>query len=224
MNKSEKRGKPPRGWKQDPEAVRADILGAARTEFARHGLSGARVQNIVERTQTSKRMIFYYFGDKESLYRAVLEEAYREVRQGEAELDLGDLPPDQALRRLIEFTFDHHRANPEFIRLVMIENIHEGRHMEGMESLQLANTSAIRTLERICSAGVEAGLFRKDVSALQVHWQISAVSFFNVSNRATFEIIFGADLFEDSQQISLRERIVDSILKSVLVSAAGGAA
>jgi len=206
----------PRGWKQNPDAVRADILRAARAEFAANGLARTRIEDIAARTRTSKRMIFYYFGGKDALYRAVLEQAYAEVRAGEAELVLDDLSPDQALCRLVEFTFDHHRANPDFIRLVMIENIHKGRHMEGMEDLAARNEAAIAVLTRICRAGVEAGRFRADVSPLVVHWQISAMSFFNVSNHATFALNFGEDLFSDAGQAQLKREMTRAILFSVL--------
>lgn len=208
-------GKRLRTWKQDPEAVRADILSAAKFEFARHGLSGARVQDIVNKIQTSKRTIFYYFGDKEGLYRAVLEDAYKKVRKGEADLNLDGLQPIEALRRLVEFTFDHHRNNAEFIRLVMIENIHDGRYMRNFDTLSRTNTVAIDQLESICEAGKAAGIFHKDVSALALHWQISAMTFFNVSNRTTFSINFGEALFSDEAQDELRETVVRTILSSV---------
>lgn len=207
-----------RSWKQDPEGVRREILLAARTEFARHGLAGTRVRDIAARTQTSKRMIFYYFGDKEGLYRAVFERAYRDVREAEAKLNLDGLPPTEALRRLVEFTFDHHRANRDFIRLVMIENVHDGAHMRNIDSLSGTSTAVIEQIERICEAGKAAGLFRQDVSPLALHWQISALSFFNVSNQATFSINFGDALFEEAGQLDLRKRVVGSIMSSVLVS------
>ena len=216
MSETEKSSKKTRTWKQDPEAVKADILKAARAEFAEHGLSGARVQDIADRIKTSKRMIFYYFQDKERLYEAVLEEAYRSVRKAETALNLDGLPPDQALARLVEFTFDHHRSNTDFIRLVMIENIHGGRHMNNIASLIDTNTSAIEQIERICVAGKKAGLFRDDISPLVIHWQISAMSFFNVSNRDTFSINFGTDLFSETAQTDLRKKVVESILASVL--------
>ncbi|MAE92819.1 TetR family transcriptional regulator [Salipiger bermudensis] len=206
-----------RRWKQNPEAVKSDILRVARTEFARSGLSGARIEDIASGTKTSKRMIFYYFGDKQSLYEAVLEDCYAEVRAGEAELDLEGLAPDKALKALIEFTFDHHRRNPEFIRLVMIENIHEARHLDRMARLHGQNLRAIGVVEKICEAGLEAGLFREDVSPVALHWQISAVSFFNVANRATFSSNFGAALFEEAGQALLKDAAVRSILCSVLV-------
>lgn len=162
-------------------------------------------------------MIFYYFGDKEGLYHAVLEEAYQSVRQAEADLDLAGLPPDEALRRLVEFTFEHHRENPDFIRLVMIENIHDGRHMRSNPALSRTSSAAIEQLTRICEDGKAAGIFRDDVDPLVLHWQISAMCFFNVSNHTTFSIIFGDALFSEEAQISLRERTVRIIMSSVLV-------
>ncbi|MBY6005688.1 TetR family transcriptional regulator [Salipiger bermudensis] len=205
-----------RRWKQNPEAVKSDILRVARSEFARKGLSGTRIEDIAAGTKTSKRMIFYYFGDKESLYEAVLEDCYAEVRAGEAELDLEGLAPDRALKTLIEFTFDHHRRNPEFIRLVMIENIHEARHLDRMERLHGQNLRAIGAVEKICEAGLAAGLFREDVSPVALHWQISAFSFFNVANRATFASNFGSALFEPAGQALLKDAAVRGILCSVL--------
>ncbi|OCX67355.1 TetR family transcriptional regulator [Thioclava sp. SK-1] len=206
----------PRSWKQNPEAVKADILAAARQEFAEHGLSRARVQDIAARTKTSKRMVFYYFKDKEALYQAVLEDAYAEVRQGELELKVDDLAPDVALQRLIQFTFDHHRANPDFIRLVMIENIHGGRHMQDMAEMPHMNKPAVLLLDRICKAGVAAGLFREDVHPLRIHWQISAASVFNVANRITFSYNFGTEFYTDTGQDALRAEVTRTIMLSVL--------
>src|SRR5690606_33119550 len=159
------------GWKQDPAGVQSNILAVAMAEFARNGLSGARMDEIAAKTRTSKRMVYYYFGDKDGLYRRVLEEAYRKVRDGEQLLDLGHLPPVEALRRLVEFTFDHHSRNPDFIRLVMIENIHHGDYMDQSEAIRAVNVGAIQKLEDICRRGREAGLFR-DVEPVELHWHI----------------------------------------------------
>lgn len=206
-------------WKQNPEAVKADILAVARAEFSEHGLSGARIQDIADRTKTSKRMIFYYFGDKESLYRAVLEQAYAEVRQGEAKLDLEGLQPGAALERLVRFTFDHHRNSPAFIRLVMIENIHRAEHLKASASIRNTNSPVIAQLTKICRRGVDEGLFRPETDPLKVHWLISALSFFNVSNQSTFTEIFGADIASDAGQDALREFVVAAVMRSVLAAA-----
>jgi AcrR family transcriptional regulator len=200
------------GWKQDPAGVRKNILAVAMAEFAANGLSGARIDEIAAKTSTSKRMIYYYFGDKEGLYGRVLEEAYRQVRAGEQELELDHLPPVEALKVLAEFTFDHHRRHPDFIRIVMIENIHHGAYLEQSELIRLLNAGAIQKLEAICRRGREAALFRDDVTPLELHWHISAISFFNVSNRATFSRIFGNALFAADGQQALRRHLVEMVV------------
>lgn len=207
-------------WKQNPEAVQADILRVAREVFSRNGLSGARVDEIAARTQTSKRMIYYYFTDKEGLYLRTLEEAYKSIRAQEEALDLEGLGPVAALRRLVEFTFDHHRANEDFIRLVMIENIHKGQFLTKSSAIRDLNKGAIASLERVIARGKSEALFRPDIDPLAVHWQISALSFFNVSNRYTFTEIFGDTLAGDGAQALLRDQAVRAILGSVLLERA----
>ena len=204
------------GWKQDPAGVRANILAVAREEFARSGLSGARIDEIAAKTRTSKRMIYYYFGDKDGLYRTVLEEAYRSVRAGEEALELGDLKPIDALRRLVEFTFDHHSRNPDFIRLVMIENIHHAHYLAQSPDIRKLNKTAIDRLRKIYEQGLADGVFRAGIEPLELHWQISALSFFNVSNRATFAGIFGTALTRASGQKTLSAHVVGMVLRFVL--------
>src|SRR5690606_30271343 len=174
------------GRTQDPEGTRLNIIEVASEEFALNGLSGARIDEIAARTRASKRMIYYYFGDKEGLYLAVLENAYRKVREGEAKLDVGGLAPLDALRRLVEFTFDHHHKHEDFIRMVMIENIHHAEFLEKSQVIRQLNVTAIGTIETIYERGVKEGLFRPGLDPVELHWLISALCFFNVSNRATF--------------------------------------
>ncbi|OLP62597.1 TetR family transcriptional regulator [Xaviernesmea oryzae] len=202
--------------KRDPEGVRRDILSAAMEEFSLNGLSGGRIDEIAARTRTSKRMIYYYFGDKERLYERVLEEAYGKVRGGESDLGLDALEPVAALTKLCRFTFDHHRANPAFIRMVMIENIHHGRHLQHSETIRGLNRPAIEALETVLLRGQAEGQFRKGLEALELHWQISALSFFNVSNRATFTAIFGDGLFAGDGQEQLSRHVAEMVLRYVL--------
>lgn len=205
--------------KRDPEGVRRDILSVAMEEFSQNGLSGARIDEIAARTRTSKRMIYYYFTDKESLYQHVLQEAYSKIRGGESDLQLDDLEPVAALDKLCRFTFDHHRRNPAFIRMVMIENIHHGRHMQSSETIRQLNRPAIDALESVLLRGQKSGVFRQGVDPLELHWQISALSFFNVSNAATFSFIFGDSLFTDDGQETLSRHASDMVLRYVLAPA-----
>lgn len=201
------------GWKQNPEGVRHNILAVARAEFAQNGLSGARIDDIAAKTNTSKRMIYYYFGDKQGLYLKALESAYSEVRSGEAQLDLEGLSPSDALARLVEFTFDHHHQNEDFIRMVMIENIHHGQYLEQSAVIRELNVTAIDHIARVYARGVAAGVFRPGLDPIEIHWQISALCFFNVSNRATFSKIFGKDFGEPNLLARLRRNTIDAILR-----------
>src|SRR4029077_4252910 len=109
---------------RDAERTHAAILSTATQEFARHGLGGARVDRIAARAKTNKRMLYYYFGTKEALFRAVLEGAYARIRAAEKALQLQDVAPAEGVRRLVEFTWRYYLANPEFMTLLNSENLH----------------------------------------------------------------------------------------------------
>jgi AcrR family transcriptional regulator len=205
-------GKRKRSRRNDPQRTRQDILEIATDEFASHGYSGARVDAIAARTNTSKRMIYYYFGGKEPLYLAVLENAYRRIREAESRLELGSLPPRDAMRRLIEATLDHDQANPNFIRLVSIENIHRGRHLTRLSILRDLNANAIGTVSDILARGRNEGVFRRDVDPVDLHMAISSFCFFRVANRYTFGTIFGRDLAAPELATVHKRQICDMIL------------
>ncbi len=193
----------------------AEILTVATEEFAQKGLAGARIDEIAERTRTSKRMIYYYFQSKEGLYVAVLEEAYRRVRAIESELQLGDLAPEAALRRLVEFTFDHHAGNEDYIRLVMNENINRAQFLSQSKSIQGMNVPALEAITQMYERGVVQGVFRTGLTALDIHATISALSFFNVSNRFTFGTIFKFDPRVKAVVLRRREHVVETVLRFV---------
>jgi AcrR family transcriptional regulator len=199
----------------DPERTMQDILEVATREFAAKGLTGARIDEIAELTRTSKRMIYYYFGSKEGLYIAVLEEAYRRIRHIESELHLEDLPPEEALRTLVAFTFDYQNANPDFIRLVMNENIHRGEFLAQSQTIQQLNVPAIDAVRTVYERGCAAGVFRDDLDPVDLHMSISALCFFNVSNRHTFSLIFKRDMASPEALAARRASIVDLIVRYV---------
>lgn len=201
----------------DPARTMAGILEVATAEFANKGLSGARIDEIAAATRTSKRMIYYYFGSKEGLYVAVLEESYRRMRAIEAELHLEDLAPEAALRRLVEFTFDHHRSNPDYIRLVMSENMERGAYLAKSKSIQQLNVPAIRSIRLLYDRGVAQGVFRPGLDPIDIHASISALTFFNVSNQHTFGLIFKNDGQTPEAQATRRRNIVELITRFVKV-------
>ena len=201
------------GRTNDPARTTAEILAIATVEFAQKGLAGARIDEIAERTRTSKRMIYYYFESKEGLYVKVLEHAYQRVRAIEAELHLGDLAPEAALRRLVEFTFDHHAGNEEYIRLVMGENMNRAQYLAQSKSIQGLNVPALKAITQLYERGVLQDIFRKGLTALDIHATISALSFFNVANRHTFGTIFKFDPFSKAEHVKRRAHVVETVVR-----------
>lgn len=204
--------KPKSELQRDPERTRAELLDVATEVFAESGYSGARVDEIAERTRTTKRMIYYYFGGKEGLYLAVLDRAYRGIRQAEQKLRVDHADPIEAIRRLAEVTFDHHIDNDDFIRLVSIENIHRGDFIRRLTDLPQLSAPATSLLDDTLADGRTAGLFRTDVSALDVHLVISSYCVFQVANRYTFGYLFDLDLTETSNRAHLRRMIGDVVV------------
>ena len=202
----------------DAERTKADIVAVAMDEFAENGLTGARVDAIAERTRTSKRMIYYYFGSKDGLYRAVLEQAYNGIRTRESQTHLKELAPLEALRRLIEITFDYDEGHPSFIRLIAVENIHYAEHLKKLSSIRGINVSAIATVEEILERGRAAGIFRSDISAFDVHLLISSFCFFRVSNRHTVGTIFKQDLSDPKTLLRHKRLIVEAVERLVLIN------
>ena len=160
-------------------------------------------------------MIYYYFGSKEGLYLAVLEASYKAMRDTEAELHLDDLEPTAALRRLVEFTFDHHLHSEPYIRVVMTENMLRGAYMAQSQSIQQLNVPAISAIEQLYARGVLSGCFRPGLDAIDLHASISALSFFNVANRHTFGLLFKRDYADPAVASQRRETVVQTILRYV---------
>jgi AcrR family transcriptional regulator len=205
--------------KNDPQKTRDNIIDIATQEFAEHGLSGGRVDSIAEKTKTSKRMIYYYFGSKEGLYLAVLEKAYRKIRTLEADLALADLEPIEALRTIISSTFDHDEKNPDFVRLVSIENIHYAMHMKQSSAIAELNISIINTLAGIIERGLREGSIKRRIDPIDLHMLISAFCFFRVSNRHTFGTIYNRDLSDPSYYQRHKAMISDSVISYLTTSA-----
>jgi AcrR family transcriptional regulator len=197
---------------RDAERTRADILAVATREFADRGYAGARVNEIAAKTSTTKRMIYYYFGGKEQLYIAVLEQAYSRIRALEQQLDVEHLDPVEAIRELAGLTFDHHEAHPDFIRLVSIENIHRAQHIARSTVLSGLANPALDVLGTILGRGSAAGLFREDVDALDVHQVISGFCIFRTANRHTFGVIFGRDMLDPQRRAHQRRLLGDMVV------------
>jgi AcrR family transcriptional regulator len=195
-----------------PQANRARIVKAAIDEFASRGFKGASMDALAARTHTTRAMINYYFGGKEKLYLAVLEQVYSEIRQAESGLDLDHLSPVAALRRIVEFTFDYYVSHQYFVRIVVAENQAKGRHFRKSKAMRTLNRPIIDMLARVIQRGQADGVLRRDIDPVEVHMAIAALGIFNVTNQYTFGAIFQRDMGPRGDVRRRREMVAEVIL------------
>ena len=203
---------------RNADRSQATILAAARDEFAEHGLGGARMDRIAERAGLNKRLIYYYFEDKEQLFRAVLEQAYRHIREEERKLKLLELKPADAVRRLVEFTWNYYLEHPEFLSLLNSANLHRARHLQDSNAQRVRelNSPLIATLGEILEHGRRDGSFRGGIDPVQLYVSIAGLSFFYLSNKHTLAAVFGRDLMTPKARSERLSHMIELVLGYVL--------
>jgi AcrR family transcriptional regulator len=203
---------PKKPQKRNAEETRERLMSAATNEFCERGYDGARIERIAKNASCNIRMAYHYFEDKEGLYLAVLERVYGELRQKEKELDLEHLDPVSGMRRLIEFTFDHMGANPEFINLILNENLLRGRMLKKSNKVAHETTPLVGMIKDALERGEKAGVFRHGVDPMQLYVSILSLSFVHISNRYTLSIIFEKDLGDPQWLMERRSHAGDVIM------------
>jgi AcrR family transcriptional regulator len=204
-----------KGNSRDPQRTRQKILDAATEEFARYGLGGARVDRIAARAGANKRMLYYYFRDKDNLFLAALEGRYAHIRAAERSLDLEHLEPRRALKRLVEFTWDYFLEHPEFMTLLNSENLHKGRHVRRSRSVPEMHTPLVETLRGVLRRGEREGVFRKGIDPVQLYISIAGEGYFYLSNRYTLAQIFKRDLMSKRALAERARHNSDMILNAL---------
>jgi AcrR family transcriptional regulator len=200
---------------RNAEATRQDILAAATVEFSRKGLGGARVDAIALRAKANKRMIYHYFGNKEKLFTAVLEQAYSAIRSAELALPLSEIEPEEALKELLRFTWDYYLTHPEFLSLVNSANLHKARHVKNSERFRTSGPPFVGLVKSILDRGVAKGVFRPGIDPVQLNITIAAIGYYYLTNRFTGEILFARDFMSEA---SLAQRFafnLDTVLRLV---------
>ena len=201
---------------RDADRSQKDILGAAMIEFADSGLGGARMERIAERAGVNKRLIYYYFESKESLFLAVLEAAYENIRSEERQLSLSQVEPIEAIRRLISFTWNYYLAHPEFLTLLNSENLHRARHLKQSKKILAMHSPLVQTLADVLERGHRLGIFRAGVDPVQLYISIAGLAYFYLSNNHTLSAIFDRDLMSPKALHERLSHICDVILGYVL--------
>jgi len=201
---------------RDADRTQQQILRAAMAEFSASGLGGARIDSIAERAGVNKRLIYYYFGGKDELFLAVLEQTYADIREAERELHLETAAPVDALRRLVVFTWEHYLAHPEFLTLLNSENLHRARHLQESKRIREMNSPLIQTLGDVLERGRKEGLFRGGVDPLQLYVSIAGLAYFYLSNNHTLSTIFGRDLMAPKALSERLSHITEVVMGYVL--------
>jgi TetR/AcrR family transcriptional regulator len=201
--------------RRDPAATRHKLLAAARREFAKSGLAGARVDEIAARAGVNKQLVYHYFGDKDALYLAVLEWVYEEIRAQERKLNLEGLPPEKAIRKLIESSFDHLAAHPDFILLLNDENLNGARHVRASRKLKEMHSPLVSLVSTILKQGVCEGVFRRGINPVHLYISIAGLSYFFFSNAPTLSAIFGKDLTTAAARRARRKHVADLVMQAL---------
>ncbi len=205
----------PRALPRDADLTRKRILSAATVEFARKGLGGARVDEIAHRSKSNKRMIYHYFGGKENLFKEVLENAYLGIRMAEKELHLDALSPENAIVRLVEFTWNYYLQHPEFLTLVNSENLHRAKHLKSSELIHQTSSQFVGMVRSILDRGVASDVFRSGIDPVQLNITIAAIGYYYLNNRYTGSIIFERDLMSKDNLAARLAFNLETILRMI---------
>lgn len=200
---------------RDAKATKARILEAAKKEFAKNGLGGARVDVIAEKANANKRMIYHYFDGKDHLFQTVLEDAYNGIRTAEQKLNLNDLEPKAALEKLVRFTWEYYLKHPEFITLVNSENLHRAKHLKKSQVVRATSRKFVGMVKELLERGVSEGVFRPGIDPVQLNLTIAAIGYYYITNRFTGSIVFERDLMAKD---ALEERVqfnIETIMRMV---------
>lgn len=205
----------PKVQRRNPVATRRKLLAAARREFATSGLAGARVDEIAARAGVNKQLVYHYFGDKDALYLTVLEWVYEEIREQERRLNLEGVPPELAIRKLIEASFDYLAAHPDFVVLLNDENRGGARHVRRSKRLEAMHSPLVSMVSQILKQGVRNGTFRRGIDPVQLYISIAGLSYFFFSNMPTLSAIFGKNLSSPAARRARRKHVVDLVMQSL---------
>ena len=197
-------------YPRDAAATRARILHAAMDEFAAKGME-ARVEDIAEMAGANRRMAYYYFGSKEGLYLAALEETYLELAEVEKSIDVDKLGPLEAIATLVRAKFEHYIRYPRYVEFLKIENMYQARFLKHSKRLDELQGPLVNVIHRVLQRGRAMGVFRKDVDPIELYTSICALGYFVFSNRYTLETVFNADPTSELALRRRRDMIVDMV-------------
>jgi AcrR family transcriptional regulator len=206
------------------QATRESILRAATQVFAEHGFDGGRIEQISSAARSNDRMIYYYFGSKQGLFTAVLEDTYRRFNAAESALALDIGQPAAALTAVIRFVWGYYQRHPEFITLLNTENLLRGRHIGSSPQVQAYSSPVLAITDAVLRSGEAQAVFRPALSARDVYLMIAALAYFYLGNRYTLSSFLGEDLQDAGALAHWEAFVVDAVQRAVRADAPAHAA
>lgn len=207
--------RPPAKRRRNAAATRARILEMARQEFADRGFDGARLDKIARAAKVNIALLYHYFGNKEGLFVAVLEEAYRTMRDYEGDTIVNDPDPLVAMTGLVRARFRIFLENPELIGVLNAANVHKAAHMQQSDFLRTLYQPLVGQLADLLRRGEAQGVFRRGVNPTDLFITINAIGYFYLSNRYTLSYVLNEDLSEPAR-LQQREAHMVEVLLSYL--------
>jgi TetR/AcrR family transcriptional regulator len=203
--------------------TRQRILDVATQEFSAKGYDGARVDDIMRLSKVSKNLIYHYFGSKEKLFIAVLEQAYQGMHAYQMTWPLDVASPVDGIRKLVRSTFKYWRESPEFIGLLNSENFHKGRHLRKSKLTKAGYSGLLGNIDNLLKEGARSGDFRSDVDPVELYISISALAYHYLSNRYTLSYLLDRKLSTEDEMQARIAHIEDLTLGYLQYGAAGKA-
>src|SRR6201982_1801488 len=180
------------GSRGQPEESRAAILQAAAYECAEHGIAGARTDSIAREARVNKALLYYYFKDKETLYGAVLDEAFSRLKKSAFEALDSDLPPRDKILAYADAYFDFIASNQIYPRLMQREMMRakEGQSSHVDKIIKVYIQPIFLRVTEVLRQGIAGGHFRS-VNPAHLVQSIVAMIVFYFSSAPMMQKIVG---------------------------------
>lgn len=204
----------PRGRRksEDPATARR-ILAAAEQHFAAQGMAGARTDEIAAAAHANKAMLYYYFGDKQHLHRAVLENLFRQLRKVVFAPAGRESAPRSRLLQWVNGYFDFLATHPNYPRLVQREAMNDTRQFQWIVSEYFRPFH--HHLTRLIEDGVAAGEFRK-VDPAQTVFTLLGMTVFYFTAAPSISKVVRHDLLSPRALEERRRALLDFLKHGLL--------
>ncbi|QPK78665.1 TetR family transcriptional regulator [Corynebacterium lizhenjunii] len=187
------------------------IADIALKHFAQRGYTSTKLEAIAIEAGISKRMVHYYFADKEGLYHEALTQAARKLTPDVAHMEIDSAVPVEGVRKLVDIVFHQYVTHPEAVRLLTQASVVDGPQPTA-PSLGTDLSELTLHMNRLLLTGQDAGAFRPGISAQDVFTLIASLAMYGTTNALVMDSILGVDMSSEANTAGLHRLVVDTVL------------